>query len=222
MGAGKTLQTITCILDNLPKVRDQRESHTPTTMRMSNILICAFALQLQHAKPGAKHPPSSPDLEALQKEEALWDQVLGDCHHDLKMANVPESVLKIKKKKGMAPIGVRAGTLVVVPVIAIYQWQEEIAKFTVENTLSVCIYHGSDRQAKFPREILCKYDIILTTYQVLEADFRKMISPNKVTCPNCGRYVVVKVRLKKIVGGLKKSQHFLVATFQQSLQKIQN
>jgi ribosomal protein S27AE len=154
-------------------------------------------LQLQHAQPGAKHPPSSPDLEDLKKEEALWNQVLGDSHHDLKMADVPESVLKIKKKKGAAPVGVRAGTLVVVPVIALYQWEEEIGKFTEENSLSVCVYHGSDRQAKFPREILCKYDIILTTYQVLEADFRKMVSPNKVTCPNCGRYVVMEERLEK-------------------------
>jgi SNF2-related domain len=147
---------------------------------------------LQHAKPGAKHPPGS-DVEALKKEEALWDQVLKECHHDLDMAGVPDSVLKIKKKKGSVPIGVRAGTLVVVPVIAIYQWQEEIIKFTEENFLSVCIYHGTDRQAKFPREMLCKYDIILTTYQVLEADFRKMVSPNKVTCPNCSRYVLTTI-----------------------------
>lgn len=103
------------------------------------------------------------------------------------MAGVPESVLKVKKKKGAVPIGARAGTLIVVPVIAMYQWQEEIKKFTEENTLSVCFYHGNDRQAKYPREILCKYDIILTTYQVIESDFRKMVSPNKVTCPNCAR-----------------------------------
>eukprot|EP00529_Nitzschia_sp_RCC80_P032990 CAMPEP_0113473798 /NCGR_PEP_ID=MMETSP0014_2-20120614/18237_1 /TAXON_ID=2857 /ORGANISM="Nitzschia sp." /LENGTH=129 /DNA_ID=CAMNT_0000366591 /DNA_START=131 /DNA_END=517 /DNA_ORIENTATION=+ /assembly_acc=CAM_ASM_000159 len=37
MGMGKTLQTITTILDNRPL--------------------------LQHTKPGTKHPPSSPDLE---------------------------------------------------------------------------------------------------------------------------------------------------------------
>jgi ribosomal protein S27AE len=164
---------------------------------------------LQHAKPGAKHPPSSPDLEALKKEEALWNQVLEDCHHDLKMADVPESVLKIKKK-GAAPIGVRAGTLVVVPVIALYQWQEEIKKFTEENALSVCIFHGNDRQAKFPREILCKYDIILTTYQVIEADFRKMVSPNKVTCPNCGRYVVMGERFEGIDWGLEYPDDFLL------------
>jgi hypothetical protein len=150
-------------------------------------MTLTICLQLQHATPGAKHPPGATNLEELKREELVWADVLKDCHHDLAMAGVPESVLNIKKKKGSVPIGVRAGTLVIVPVIAIYQWEEEIKKFTDENALTVCIYHGSDRQAKFPREMLCKYDIILTTYQVLEADFRKMVSPNKVACPNCGR-----------------------------------
>ena len=142
---------------------------------------------MQHASPGAKHPPGATNIDELKREEVLWADTLKDCHHALDMAGVPESVLKIKKKKGAVPIGARAGTLVVVPVIAIYQWQEEIKKFTEENALTVCIYHGSDRLAKFPREMLAKYDIILTTYQVLEADFRKMVSPNKISCPNCGR-----------------------------------
>jgi hypothetical protein len=161
MGMGKTLQTITTILDNRPK--------------------------LQHCTPGVKHPPSAPDLAERQREEALWEETRQSCHYDLKMANVPEGALKVKKAKGVAPIGVRAGTLVCCPVIALYQWREEIEKFTTQNALSVCIYHGNDRSAKFPREVLAKYDIVLTTYQVLEMDFRKMVSPNKVKCPNCGR-----------------------------------
>ena len=163
MGMGKTLQTITVILDNRPK--------------------------LQHSKPGTKHPPGAPDVTERKKEESLWGAALKSCHHDLEMADVPKQMLVAKKgrKKGVAPIGVRAGTLVVCPLIALYQWKEEIEKFTEENALTICIYHGNDRHKKFPREILSKYDIVLTTYQVLEADFRKMVSPNKVKCPNCGR-----------------------------------
>ena len=151
MGMGKTLQTITTILDNRPK--------------------------LQHAKPGAKHPPGTPDLEERVREEALWKTALKSCHYDLQMADVPKQVLSAKKKKkGADPIGVRGGTLVVCPLIALYQWKEEIQKFTDADALTVCIYHGNDRHEKFPREILSKYDVILTTYQVLEADFRKMVS----------------------------------------------
>jgi hypothetical protein len=43
---GKTLETIVTMLDNRPI--------------------------LQHSKPGMKHPPSSPDIEARRREEGLW------------------------------------------------------------------------------------------------------------------------------------------------------
>lgn len=64
--------------------------------------------------------------------------------------------------------------------------QSEIEKFCDSSSLSVCIYHGSDRVKEVPREVMGKYDVVLTTYQVIEHDFRKMVSPNKVKCPNCG------------------------------------
>lgn len=75
--------------------------------------------------------------------------------------------------------------LVVCPVIALTQWKTEIEKFT-DGSLTVCTYHGPNRDTETPREMLKKYDVVLTTYQVVEADFRKMTSPNRVTCPNCG------------------------------------
>lgn len=147
------LQTIVTILDNMPK--------------------------LQHCKPGTKHPPSAPDLDARKHEEALWKESLQNWNHEMEMCNVPKKILT--KKKGGASMGARAGTLVVCPVIALNQWGSEIEKFTEDETLSVGIYHGPNRAAEHPRELLCKYDIVLTTYQVLEADFRKMVSPNKVS-----------------------------------------
>lgn len=64
--------------------------------------------------------------------------------------------------------------------------KSEIEKFSDSSSLSVCIYHGSDRVKEVPREVMGKYDVVLTTYQVIEHDFRKMVSPNKVKCPNCG------------------------------------
>jgi hypothetical protein len=65
-------------------------------------------------------------------------------------------------------------------VIALTQWKSEIEKFCERNALSICTYHGSDRVKNTPRKLIKMYDIVLTTYQVLEADFRKMVSPNKV------------------------------------------
>ncbi len=95
------------------------------------------------------------------------------------MQNVPTKILPKKPT--------RAGTLVICPVIALTQWKTEIEKFCQPNTLSVVTYHGPDRSNQTPKSLLAKCDVVLTTYQVLEADFRKMISPNKVKCPNCGK-----------------------------------
>lgn len=89
-------------------------------------------------------------------------------------------------------------------VIALSQWKSEIEKFcNPSDALSVCVYHGPDRSKNTPRELLIKYDIVLTTYQVLQADHRKMISPNRVKCPNCGaRFKIDKlhVHLKYFCG----------------------
>jgi SNF2 family DNA or RNA helicase len=144
---GKTIQTIATILDNRPK--------------------------LQHSRPGAKHPPSSPDLKALVKEEALWKTSLAEWNNEMEMNNVPKKIRP--KNRG----GARAGTLVVCPVIALSQWKSEIEKFTETDTLTVGIYHGPNRGKEMPPEMMQKYDIVLTTYQVMEQDFRKMVSPNK-------------------------------------------
>ena len=145
---GKTIQTITTILDNRPK--------------------------LQHCKPGAKHPPSAVDLNERIREEGLWKESLASWKHEMKMANVPEKLLTNSKKKGSAPMGARGGTLVICPVIALLQWKAEIEKFTEDKALSIACYHGPKRASEYPRELLCKYDIVLTTYQVIESDFRKV------------------------------------------------
>lgn len=132
---------------------------------------------LQHSKPGMKHPPTE-DLKARQDEEKIWDKAARDWKYEM-------DVLKVGKKLRPRDGGARAGTLVICPLIALTQWKEEILKFT-DGSLSVCTYHGPDREKETPRELMKKYDIVLTTYQVMESDFRKMTSPNRVECPNCG------------------------------------
>lgn len=58
----------------------------------------------------------------------------------------------------------RGNTLIIVPTVAIRQWQMEIARFTREGSLSVKIYHGSDRSTTL--EDLLSYDVIITSYKV--------------------------------------------------------
>lgn len=154
---------------------------------------------LQHSPPGMKHPPASPDLERRQAEETLWTKAIGEWEHEMNMNNIPEKA-RPKGKKG----GIRAGTLVVCPVVALSQWKSELEKFTdSEAGMSIGIYHGPKRSSEMPLTMMHKYDVVLTTYQVLEQDFRKMVSPNKVACPNCGGKFKVnklKIHLKYFCG----------------------
>jgi len=137
---------------------------------------------LQHSIPGAKHPPSlsGAELEARKRESELWDNSVVEWKHEMEMNSVPK---KMWPKKAQPA---RAGTLVICPVVALDQWRTEIEKFTEPGTFTVAMYHGPNRAKEFPAAKLLKYDIVLTTYQVIEQDFRKMVSPNKVACPNCG------------------------------------
>ncbi len=72
----------------------------------------------------------------------------------------------------------RAGTLVVCPLVALLQWQSEIGRFTQDGCLSVLVYHGSSREDV--KAVLQKADVVLTTYSIVESEFRKMMSPEKV------------------------------------------
>ena len=88
----------------------------------------------------------------------------------MEMINVTKSLFP-KGKGKRTEVGARAGTLVICPVIALSQWKMEIEKFTENGVRTVGIYHGPNRASEMPRELLRKYDVVLTTYQVLEADF---------------------------------------------------
>ncbi|KAF7297296.1 ATP-dependent helicase rhp16 [Mycena indigotica] len=59
--------------------------------------------------------------------------------------------------------------LVVAPTVAIMQWKNEIAAHT--HGLEVLVWHGAARQSD-PKE-LKKFDVVLTTYAVMESCFRK-------------------------------------------------
>ncbi|PCH41548.1 hypothetical protein WOLCODRAFT_70089 [Wolfiporia cocos MD-104 SS10] len=62
--------------------------------------------------------------------------------------------------------------LVVAPTVAIMQWRNEIGAHT--NGFKVLVWHGSSRESDAKE--LRKYDVVLTTYAVLESSFRKQES----------------------------------------------
>lgn len=58
----------------------------------------------------------------------------------------------------------RAGTLLVLPTVAIRQWQTEIARFTRENCLKVIVYHGNSRSTSI--KDITAADVVITSYKV--------------------------------------------------------
>jgi SNF2 family DNA or RNA helicase len=66
--------------------------------------------------------------------------------------------------------GVERGTLVVAPLALIRQWEQEInEKVAKSHRLSVCVHHGPNRTKRF--QDLAKYDVVITTYQILVSEF---------------------------------------------------
>jgi DNA repair protein RAD16 len=62
-------------------------------------------------------------------------------------------------------------TLVVCPVVALFQWRDEIKKFTPEGHFKIYIFHGADKITD--KDELLQYDIVLTSYAIIESCFRK-------------------------------------------------
>ncbi|CEP18383.1 hypothetical protein [Parasitella parasitica] len=60
--------------------------------------------------------------------------------------------------------------LVIAPTVAIMQWKDEILKHT-NNALSVHVFHGQNRTKK--QSDLEKYDVVLSTYSIMESAFRR-------------------------------------------------
>ncbi|KAI4097779.1 MAG: hypothetical protein LQ344_000051 [Seirophora lacunosa] len=61
------------------------------------------------------------------------------------------------------------GTLVVAPLALIKQWEAEIKNRVAEShKLRVCVHHGPQRTKRY--EDLRKYDVVITTYQILVSE----------------------------------------------------
>lgn len=68
-------------------------------------------------------------------------------------------------------IGVKQPTLVLAPTVAIIQWKTEIEKFTTG--FKILVWHGSNRIESVSE--MSKYDVVLTSYAVMESSFRREI-----------------------------------------------
>ncbi|XP_022777032.1 DNA repair protein RAD16 isoform X2 [Durio zibethinus] len=77
------------------------------------------------------------------------------------------------------------GTLVICPVVAVSQWVSEIDRFTSRGSTKVLVYHGANRGKNIKHFL--DYDFVITTYSIVEAEYRKYMMPPKEKCPYCGK-----------------------------------
>lgn len=71
--------------------------------------------------------------------------------------------------KKTLPKSTEKGTLVVAPLALIKQWEAEIKNRVLDtHKLRVCVHHGPQRTKRF--EDLRKYDVVITTYQILVSE----------------------------------------------------
>ena len=75
------------------------------------------------------------------------------------------------------------GTLVICPVVAVLQWVNEIGRFTVKGSTKVLVYHGANRGKSIGQ--FSEYDFVITTYSIVEAEYRKNVMPPKQKCVFC-------------------------------------
>jgi SNF2 family DNA or RNA helicase len=104
-------------------------------------------------------PEKDATSDAAKAQRAMWDA--SDVRHGSDPRKMP-----------------KASTLVVVPTIALRQWQMEISRFTAEGALSVKVYHGENRSTTV--NDLRTADVVMTTYAIMESEYRKATAGAKV------------------------------------------
>lgn len=65
------------------------------------------------------------------------------------------------------------------------QWVNEIDRFTTKGSNKVLVYHGANRGKSLHQ--FSEYDFVITTYSIVEAEYRKNVMPPKQKCQWCGK-----------------------------------
>lgn len=95
----------------------------------------------------------------------------------------------------------RAPTLVVCPAATMRQWESEIVKYFGVGVLKVYLYHGKH---KVTAPELMEYDIVITSYQTLECEYRAELNELKERCGFCAKLFLpelIRSHMKECGGG---------------------
>jgi DNA repair protein RAD16 len=91
------------------------------------------------------------------------------------------SIIMANRAKGSAV----KSTLVVCPLVAMVQWRGEIERYCAAGSLSLTLYHGAKRSTDTKE--LTKYDVVLTTYAIVQSEYSALTRSAKVACKYCGK-----------------------------------
>lgn len=105
-----------------------------------------------------------------QEKSSYRGGILAD---EMGMGKTIQTVAMLCSDVSRTPGKDEAGTLVVAPTVAIMQWRNEINLYT-GNALRILVYHGQNREISAAE--MKKYDIVLTTYNIIESVWRKQQS----------------------------------------------
>ena len=108
-----------------------------------------------------------------------------------------------------------SSTLIIAPVSLLGHWRDQIYHHCVEKSLTCHIYHGTSR-SKTSLNDLIKFDVIVTTYQVVANELSKAVQETKASvkyyetiCPlhliDWYRIVLVSIILMVQYGVLKST-----------------
>jgi DNA repair protein RAD16 len=90
-----------------------------------------------------------------------------------------------KKGRATRREDARAPTLVVVPTSALAQWEDEIRDCVAPGALRVLVYYADRKRVE--ASTLQNADVVLTTYPVVEGEWRKCVNRAMVPCRWCGK-----------------------------------
>ncbi|KAH6611424.1 dna repair rad16 [Trichoderma cornu-damae] len=154
------------------KERDRLEKHHPELVTMWKDLESMPVM-----KPDKISQPTSisRQLKPFQLEGVAWMKemektewkggLLGD---EMGLGKTIQAVSLI-----MSDYPAKQPTLVLVPPVALMQWQSEINSYT-DGTLKTFVYHGTNQKAKnMTAKELKKFDVIMMSYNSLESMYRK-------------------------------------------------